>query len=70
MNVYYAESIQVHNGSDRLMGHTYDAVDTKEAQAIAKHNGWEYVGEAVYEEECPDDVIAVVELHLTKPSIH
>jgi hypothetical protein len=48
----------------------YEAADEHEAQLIAQENDWEYLGEFMWEEDCPDDVLAMLERRLLNPSLH
>lgn len=70
MKWYYAESIQHINGIDRIIGHSFEAMSSSEAEAICAKNKWEYVGEAQYEQEADDELVAIVELQLAKPTRH
>lgn len=48
----------------------YEAKDELEAISLAEENDWEYLGEFLWEEECPEDVMASLEYRLMDPTVH
>lgn len=48
----------------------YEAENDQEAERIAQENDWEYLGEFLWEEECPDDVLAIIEKAVLQPTEH
>ena len=48
----------------------YEVADDQEAELIADENDWEYLGEFMWEEDCPDEVEAMIELMVAEPTRH
>ena len=63
---YRAESIE--NGIK--FGHTYSASSFDHAEQIAIDQGWTLLGEFIYEEECSDDMIAMIERDSRNITVH
>jgi hypothetical protein len=55
---------------DIRMALRYEAEDEVEAIFLAEENDWEYLGEFLWEEGCPEDVMANLEYCLTDPTVH
>ena len=67
MNMYLADMFFT---DGRVRAIHFEAVDMDEAVEIASDQGWELLGELEDVIECPDDVIAMVELRLSDTKIH
>lgn len=55
---------------DLRMALRYEAMDEDEAIFLAEENDWEYLGEFLWEEEVPEDVMAMIEYRVTNPVVH
>jgi hypothetical protein len=55
---------------DLRMALRYEAMDEDEAISLAEENDWEYLGEFLWEEEVPEDVMAMIEYRVTNPVVH
>lgn len=67
MNMYLADMFFT---DGRVRAVHFEATDMEEATEIASDFGWELLGELEDIIECPDDVVAMVELRMTDPKIH
>ena len=66
MKVYLANM----HAYGRVFAIDYEAADQHEAELIAHENDWEYLGELMWREECPDEVEAMIQLMATEPKRH
>lgn len=48
----------------------YQASSDEEAEQIAQDNDWEYLGEFLWDESCPDEVEAIIQLRVMDPTVH
>lgn len=66
MKTFLAE----HVVGGKIVCSSFEETSMRKAENFARKNGLKLVGELVEEIECPDDVFAMIEKHIYKPSIH
>lgn len=66
MNLYAAQSWE----DDTLFDHEFNAPDDETAQKIADSRGWELLGEVVYQEICPEELLENIIDSLKTETVH
>ena len=48
----------------------FKAGSWRRAENIARREGWTLIGQYIDETDCPSDVAAMIEKHVTNPTLH